>query len=55
MIEEVAVPALAVFAATVAKKSAEAPAHTLNLLWKVTTTLTMARGVFDLLERHWRV
>lgn len=36
MIEEVAVPALAVFAATVAKKSAEAPAHTLNLLWKVT-------------------
>ena len=36
MIGEVAVPALAVFAATVAKKSAEAPAHTLNLLWKVT-------------------
>ena len=36
MIEKVGMPALAVFAATVAKKSAEAPAHTLNLLWKVT-------------------
>ena len=36
MIEEAGLSTLAVFAATIAKKSAEAPAHTLNLLWKVT-------------------
>ena len=36
MIEEVGVPALAVFTAAMAEKCAEAPARTINLLWDAT-------------------